>query len=83
MATQPSLDRLPVRGDLCVGPPGPEMTGPRSANQSSTLPATSTSRSLRGSARSVFQSPAINQGPGQPGRRWRKPKAAGLEPVGM
>eukprot|EP00969_Alexandrium_andersonii_P054699 2409035-Alexandrium_andersonii.AAC.1 len=33
MATQASLDQLPVRGDLRVGPPGPEMASPRSANQ--------------------------------------------------
>eukprot|EP00969_Alexandrium_andersonii_P261847 11575977-Alexandrium_andersonii.AAC.1 len=63
MATQSSLDQSPARGDILVGPPGPEMTSPHSASQDKTVLATSTSRSLRGSARSVFQSPAISHGP--------------------
>eukprot|EP00969_Alexandrium_andersonii_P310398 13716713-Alexandrium_andersonii.AAC.1 len=50
VATQSSLDQLPVRGDLRVGPPGPERASPRPANHVRTVLATSTSRSLRGSA---------------------------------
>eukprot|EP00969_Alexandrium_andersonii_P138772 6136805-Alexandrium_andersonii.AAC.1 len=50
MATQSNLDQLPARGDRPVGPPGPETARPRSASQRRTMPATSTSLSLRGSA---------------------------------
>eukprot|EP00969_Alexandrium_andersonii_P095009 4196618-Alexandrium_andersonii.AAC.1 len=58
------------------------MVRPRSASQGRIVLASSTSRSLRGSARSAFQSPAISHGPDQSGRRRRKPSAAGLAPVG-
>eukprot|EP00969_Alexandrium_andersonii_P100264 4423052-Alexandrium_andersonii.AAC.1 len=52
IATQSRRDQLPVRGDRLVGPPGPAMERPRSASHLRTISATSTSRSLRGSARS-------------------------------
>eukprot|EP00969_Alexandrium_andersonii_P342650 15145752-Alexandrium_andersonii.AAC.1 len=58
------------------------MTRPHSGTQAWIALASSTSRSFRGSARSAFQSPATDQGPCQSGCWRRKPRAAGLEPVG-
>eukprot|EP00969_Alexandrium_andersonii_P334961 14803453-Alexandrium_andersonii.AAC.1 len=58
------------------------MVRPRSVSQARIVLASSTSRSLRGSARSAFQPPAISHGPDQSGKRRRKPSTAGLEPVG-